>query len=62
MKVSRIAILGVAIFAGGAAALLMGNVTEAPPPVQNIIAAPTIETEDVLVATNDITLGKQIDE
>lgn len=58
MKLTRIAIIGVALIAGGAAALLAGRTP--PPPEQApviVAAAPTLETTEVLVAINDIPMG-----
>ncbi|NDB68280.1 MAG: Flp pilus assembly protein CpaB [Methylocystaceae bacterium] len=63
MKIARLAILGIAIVSGGAAAVLVGSMQSAPPdapPAQQIVAAPAIELDEVLVATNDIPLGKQV--
>ena len=56
MKTARLAVGAIAIAAGGGALLMFGR--SAPPPAPQIVqAAPTIETEDVLVAARDITLG-----
>jgi len=63
MKIARLAILGIAIVSGGVAAILVGNLQSAPPdapPVQQIISAPAIELDEILVASNDIPLGKQV--
>jgi len=46
MKVARLAVLGIAVVAGGAAALLAGR-SEAPPPLE---PAATISTADILIA------------
>jgi pilus assembly protein CpaB len=58
MKTARLVVLGIAIVAGGGAALLAGR-SEAPPP-----AAPApvvnIDTVEVLVAKKDINIGQAI--
>lgn len=58
MKSARIVILGVAVAAGGLAALLMagGSGPPAPAPVQAV----KIDTVDVLVAKNDINIGQSV--
>jgi pilus assembly protein CpaB len=63
MKVARVAVLGVAVGAGVIAAVLALNLTsigptEAPAPA----AARTIDTVQVLVATEDIPMGTTIAE
>ncbi|MBX6425071.1 MAG: Flp pilus assembly protein CpaB [Variibacter sp.] len=58
MKAARIVVLLIAILAGGVAALLAGrsdNPTPAAPP-----PAAKIETVDVLVAKNDISMGQVV--
>jgi pilus assembly protein CpaB len=57
MKPARIIVLGVALLAGGLAFMLSGR-APAPAPVQ--IVRPAIETVDVLVAKNEIGLGKAV--
>jgi pilus assembly protein CpaB len=57
MKPARIIVLGVALLAGGLAFMLSGR-APVPAPVQ--IVRPAIETVDVLVAKNEIGLGKAI--
>jgi pilus assembly protein CpaB len=57
MKVARLAVLGIAVVAGGAAALLAGR-SEAPPPPVAPVAA--ISTVDVLVAKKDINIGQAL--
>ncbi|WP_026595375.1 Flp pilus assembly protein CpaB [Methyloferula stellata] len=56
MKVARLAVLGVALVAGLAAAYLASSSKppEAPAPVP---AAPTVATDDVLVAARELTFG-----
>jgi pilus assembly protein CpaB len=56
MKAARIAVLGVALAAGGIAALLVGRSGEAPPPPPPPPVV-QIETVDVLVARTDIGIG-----
>jgi pilus assembly protein CpaB len=59
MKIARLAVLGIAIVAGGVAALLAGR-SDAPPPAaapQPVAAANTV---DVLVAKKDINIGQAI--
>jgi len=55
MKVARIAVVGVALAAGIGAAILASSSKppEAPPPLQ----APAIATDDVLVASRELTFG-----
>jgi len=71
MNLARILVLLVALVAGGAAAYLAINLLNrepeiiqvaapAPPPVT--VAAPTIPTDDVLVAGRDIPIGTTISE
>ena len=58
MKAARIVVLGIAVVAGGLAALLAGRQpkVEAPPQV----AAPKLDTTEILVAKNDIGLGQSV--
>jgi pilus assembly protein CpaB len=56
MKAARIAVLGVALAAGGIAALLVGRSGDAPPPPPPPPVV-QIETVDVLVARTDIGIG-----
>jgi pilus assembly protein CpaB len=58
MKATRLVVLGIAIAAGGVAALLAGkgHEPEAPPP-----PAPALETVDVLIAKTDLSRGQVID-
>jgi len=56
MKVARIVVLGVAVAAGGLAYMLSGR--ETPPP--QVVKTPAMDTVDVLVARNDIGIGRAI--
>jgi pilus assembly protein CpaB len=57
MKAARLVVLGIALLAGGAAAYLASK-SEPPPPV---VAQPNqIETVEVLVAKNDIPIGRAV--
>jgi pilus assembly protein CpaB len=62
MKVARLAVLGVALAAGGAAALLVssGQQTGAPAVQVAPAPAPAVEMADVLVAAVEIPLGHQV--
>jgi pilus assembly protein CpaB len=53
MKAARIVVLGIAVAAGGLAAVLAGRSDQAPPPEPVV----QIETVQVLVAKNDIGMG-----
>jgi pilus assembly protein CpaB len=57
MKAARLVVLGVAVSAGGLAALLAGRSGEAPPPPPPVAQ---IETVDVLVAADDIGTGSVV--
>ena len=57
MKAARLVVLGVALAAGGVAAMLASGHREAPPPAA---APPQIATVDVLVAKNDLPRGQVI--
>jgi len=59
MKAARIVVLGVAVAAGGVAALLAGRSSE-PPPAPAPVEVTKIDTVDVLVAKGDIALGQAI--
>jgi pilus assembly protein CpaB len=54
MKAARIVVLGIAVAAGGLAAVLAGRSDQAPPPPPPVVQ---IETVQVLVAKNDIGMG-----
>ena len=58
MKPARIVVLGVALLAGGLAFMLSGRGSPPPAPVQ--IAQPAMETIDVLVAKNEIGMGRAL--
>ena len=58
MKPARLIVLGIAVVAGGAAALLAGR-SDAPPPAAPLPVA-SIDTVDVLVAKKDINIGQAI--
>lgn len=60
MKAARLVVLGVAIAAGGVAAMLAGrsHQPEAPPPAPQM---PALETVDVLVAKADLERGQVIE-
>ena len=58
MKAARVVVLTIALGAGGIAALLAGR-SEKPAQVKQV-AAPKVETVDILVAKADIPTGKKI--
>jgi pilus assembly protein CpaB len=57
MKAARIAILGIAVVAGGLAALLAGG-SDTPPAAPAPVAQ--IDTVDVLVAKKDVNIGQMV--
>ncbi len=57
MNPARIAVLAIAIVAGGIAAYLASGSGETPAPVQQVAQ---LQTVDVLVAKNEIGLGQQV--
>ena len=57
MKVARLAILGVALAAGGAAAWLAGR---SDPPAPVVQPVQQLETVEILVARNDIGIGRAV--
>ena len=57
MKTARLAVLGIAVVAGGGAALLAGR-SDAPPPAPAPVVA--IDTVEILVAKKDINIGQAI--
>jgi pilus assembly protein CpaB len=62
MNVTRIAILGVAAIAAGAAALLVrGMLGGATPQVEASVPAPSLPTAEVLVASKEIEPGRALD-
>jgi len=56
MKAARLVVLGIAVAAGGVAAILAGGYQSAPPPPAPA-PAPQIAMIDILVAKNDIGIG-----
>jgi pilus assembly protein CpaB len=59
MKIARLAVLGVALAAGGAAAYLVSG-SKPPPAPQIVQAPPTVQTEEVLVAAKELNFGAAI--
>ena len=59
MKGARIIVLGIALAAGGAAAYLVSG-SDAPPPVAPPAPVAQIETDEVLVASDDIGIGQSL--
>ena len=57
MKPARIIVLGIAVVAGGIAALLAGR-SDPPPPAPAPVAQ--LETTEVLIANSDIGLGNRV--
>lgn len=57
MKAARLVVLGIAVAAGGLAAILAGEYSRAPSPLP---ASPQIATVEVLVAKNDINMGARL--
>src|SRR5947208_3151234 len=55
MKTAQILVLGIALVAGGAAAYIMSQPSEAPP--APVAAAPPVDTVKVLVAAGDLNVG-----
>jgi pilus assembly protein CpaB len=60
MRVARIAVLGVAISAGGAAALMVGGGQPGPAPAPAAVAPAPVATVDVLVAAQDLAVGRTL--
>jgi pilus assembly protein CpaB len=60
MKAARIIVLGVAVAAGGLAAVMAGRQQEPTAPRETEAAAPKLDTTDVLVAKADIGLGQSV--
>jgi pilus assembly protein CpaB len=56
MRIARLAVLGVALAAGGAAAYLVSG-SKPPPAPQVVQAPPPAQTEDVLVAAKELNFG-----
>jgi len=59
MKAARLVVLGVALAAGGLAALLAGRSGNTPPP-ELVKPAAQLETTDILVAKSDIGAGMPV--
>jgi pilus assembly protein CpaB len=59
MKPARIAVIGVALAAGSAAAYLASGTREPPPP-QAVIAPEKVAANEVLVAATDLPLGMKV--
>lgn len=60
MKTARIAVLGIAVAAGGAAAYLFSG-TPPPPATVTVVAAPTpVNTVDILVSAVELPMGQTI--
>ena len=57
MNTARIAVLGIAIVAGGIAAYLASGSSDAPAPAQPVVQ---MQTVDILVAKSDIGLGQSV--
>jgi pilus assembly protein CpaB len=61
MNKVQIAVVGVTVVAFGAAYFLF-NSAPAPPPVAHAVQAPKLDTDEVLVAAQDIPMGTQLGE
>jgi pilus assembly protein CpaB len=61
MKIARLAVLGVALAAGGAAAYLVSGSKPAQTP-QVVQAPPPVPTEEVLVAAKELNFGASVGE
>ncbi|MCC3247218.1 Flp pilus assembly protein CpaB [Methylocystis sp. WRRC1] len=59
MNKAQIAVLAVAVAAGGGAFMMM-NSSSPPPQAPVVVAPPPMNTEQVLVATRDLTYGTEI--
>jgi pilus assembly protein CpaB len=57
MKAAQIIVLGIALAAGGVAAVLVGRSDKAPPPEPKVAQ---IDTVDVLIANADIGMGRAL--
>lgn len=62
MKNARLVVLGIAIVSGAGAVILVSNMQSSPqePQSPQVIGAPAMDVDEILVAANDIALGKQI--
>lgn len=61
MNKVQIAVLGLTVVALGAAYVLF-NSSPAPPPPARVVQAPKIDTDEVLVAGQDLPMGSQVGE
>ena len=61
MNKVQIAVLGLTVVAFGAAYVLFNN-SSSPPPPPHVVQAPKIETDEVLVAAQDMPMGAQVGE
>jgi pilus assembly protein CpaB len=59
MKAARLVVLGIAVAAGGLAAILAGSYESGPTPPAQVVQVPTTE---ILVAKNDIGMGTTLSE
>jgi pilus assembly protein CpaB len=62
MKIARLAMLGVALAAGGAAAFLVGGKAPPAPVMETAKAPPPVETDEILVTTKELMFGSLITE
>ncbi len=60
MNKLQIAVLGATVVAFGAAYVLFNN--SAPPPPPRVVQAPKVETDEVLVAAQDLPMGAQLND
>ncbi len=60
MGITRIIVLGIALLAGGVAAFLAYNLATAPATVEVVEPASSINTVEVLVANQDISIGTSL--
>jgi pilus assembly protein CpaB len=60
MKIARLAVLGIAIMAGGIAAFLASRSDEPAPPAPPPAPAAAVNTVEILVAKRDINIGQTI--
>ncbi len=59
MKIARVVVLGIAVSAGGVAALLAGR-SEPPPAPSPQAPVAQVDTVDVLIAKSDIAIGRAL--
>ena len=67
MKTSQFIVLGVAVAAAGGAGIMAKNMTSAPPPQSQVVvetrpAEPAIKLTEVLVLSEDMTMGQPLEE